>query len=83
MGAGETTEGHRVETLPGEAGIADAEVADTGAVEGHRQQTGELHRRDRAVAALEPAEKTAVASRRPNLLVGDRSSRPGRMASRR
>ena len=72
MGTGKPTEGHSVEALAGETGITHAiEVFQARAVERHRQQTRELHRRDGAVAALKATQKTPVAAWRADLLVGD------------
>ena len=72
VSTGEAAEGHGVESLAGEAGIAHAvEAVDAGAVEGHRQEAGQSHRRDRAVAAAAAAQEAAVAAGGAHLPVGD------------
>ena len=72
VGAGEAAEGNRVEPLAGEAGIANAvEAADAGAVEGHRQEARQSHRRDGAIAAAAAAKEAAMAAGSADLPVGD------------
>ena len=79
MGAGKATEGHSVEALAGETGITHAvEVSQASAVERHRQQSRELHRRNRAVTALKATQKTPVAAGRADLLVGDGFGKAGK-----
>ena len=77
MGAGKAAEGHRIETLAGEAGIAHAiEVVHAGAVERHRQQTRQAQRRDWAVATAHPAQETAVGAGGADLLMANRAAQP-------
>ena len=73
MGAGKTAESHCIEALAWEAGISNAiEVTNARAIERHRQKTGELHRRNRAVTSLKTSKEASMAARRADLLVGDR-----------
>ena len=58
MGAGETTEGHSIQPLAGEAGVADA-IEVLRCVERHRQQRDIW---DRSITALKAPEKTPVAA---------------------
>lgn len=84
MGTGETAEGHRIQSLAGEAGIPDAiKVLNPRAVERHRQQAGQLHRRNRPITALESTQEAAVAPRCSDLPVGDGIVQAGRIASSR
>ena len=72
MGTGKAAERHGVQPLSWETGITHAvQVTHPGAVEGHRQQPRELHRRDGTVTALESPQKTPVTARGSNLPVGD------------
>lgn len=62
VGAGEPADGHGVEPLAREAGVAHAvETAHAGADERQRQQARQPQRRDRAVAAAHAAQEAAVA----------------------
>ena len=77
MGTSKAAECHRIEPLARETGISNAiQMPHTGSVERHRQKTGELHRRNRAIAALKTSKEAAVTARRSDLLMGDRSLGP-------
>ena len=73
VGAGVATEGNGIQPLAWKTGIAHAiEPGNGGAVEGHRQQTGQAPAGNWSIAAIDPAQKAAVAAGGAHLAMADR-----------